>query len=115
MAAHAKGLAGELGQAVPDAVPFIGAGKRDAGLDALLVGGRARRIVAAQADAPDRNVFVIQIISCFYPVDHRACRALIVAANRDLVLRLALPRPVDRQHRDATRKEWLLVGMDLLL
>ena len=43
MAAGAECLARELGQAVPDAVPFIGARERDTRLDALLVGRGAGR------------------------------------------------------------------------
>src|SRR5881392_468889 len=115
MAAHAKCASGELRQPIPDLRPVERARERDAGLEALLVGRRPRRVVAAQAYAPDRDSFSIEIIALFYPIHDCARRALVVAADRDLVLRLALPRAVDRQHRDAAIEERVLVGVQLFL
>ena len=115
MAAHAEGLARELRQAVPDLVPFERAGERDAGPDALLVRRGARRVVAAEAHAPDGDALRVEVVALLDPVAHRLRRALVVAADRDVVLGLALPRPVDGERRDAAREERLLVGVQLLL
>src|SRR6185436_8512775 len=48
MAAYAEGLARELGQPVPDAIPFVGTRQRDARLDAFFVCCGAGRVVAAE-------------------------------------------------------------------
>src|SRR5882762_5380275 len=115
MAARPERLARELRQAVPDLRPIERTRERDAGLEALLVGRGARRVVAAQAHAPDCNLFRIEIPALLDPIDHRARGALVVAADRDLVLRFALPRAVDRQHRQAAIEERVLIGMQLFL
>src|SRR5205809_496906 len=115
MAAHAKGASRELWQPIPDLRPVERTRERDAGLEALLVGRCPRRVVAAEAHAPDRDSFSIEIIALFYPIHDCARRALVVAADRDLVLGFALPRAVDRQHRDAAIEERVLVGMQLFL
>src|SRR5882762_755399 len=57
MAAQAEGASGELRQPIPDLRPVERARERDAGLEPLLVGRRTRRVVAAEAHAPDRNPF----------------------------------------------------------
>src|SRR5205814_719072 len=101
----AEGLAGELGQVVPDCRPLERARERDAGLDALLVCCGAGSVVATQAHAPDGYFFGRQILSRRDPVADRLRRALVVAADRDLVLGFPLSRPIDREHRDAAREE----------
>src|SRR6266480_954643 len=113
MAAHAKCASRELWQPVPDLRPVERTRERDAGLEALLVRRGTRRVVAAEAHAPDRDSFSIEIIALFYPIHDCARRALVVAADRDLVLGLALPRAVDRQRRHAAVEEGFLVGMQL--
>src|SRR5467141_3556126 len=113
MAAQAEGASGELWQPIPDLRPVERARERDAGLEALLVGRGARRIVAAEAHAPDRDSLSIEIIALFDPIHDCARRALVVAADRYLVLRLALPRAVDRQRRHAAVEEGIHVGMQL--
>src|SRR6267143_5905675 len=115
MAAQAEGASGELRQPIPDLRPIERTRERDAGLEALLVGRGTRRIVAAEAHTPDRDPFSIQIIALFDPIHDGARGALIVAADRDLVLRFALPRPVDRQQRHAAIEERVLVGMQFFL
>src|SRR2546422_1564541 len=115
MAARPERVARELRQAVPDLRPVERTRERDAGLETLLVGRRPRRVVAAQAYAPDRDSFSIEIIALFYPIHDCARRALVVAADRDLVLGFALPRAVDRQHGDAAIEERVLVGVQLFL
>src|SRR5881396_1007525 len=115
MAAHAECASRELWQPVPDLRPVERTRERDAGPEPLLVGRGTRRVVAAEAHAPDRDSFSIEIIALFYPIHDCARRALVVAADRDLVLGFALPRAVDRQHRDAAIEERVLVGMQLFL
>src|SRR6267143_4799290 len=68
MAARPERLARELRQAVPDLRPIERTRERDAGFEALLVGRGARRVVAAQAHAPDCNLFSIEIIALFDPI-----------------------------------------------
>src|SRR5882762_5654359 len=113
MAAQAERASGELWQPVPDLRPVERTRERDAGLEPLLVRRRPRRVIAAEAHAPDGNFSWIEILALLDPVDHRARRALVVAADRDLVLGLALPRPVDRQRGDAAVEEGILIGMQL--
>src|SRR5438094_8388573 len=115
MAAQAERASGELWQPIPDLRPVERAQERDAGLEALLVGRRPRRVVAAQAYAPDRDSFSIEIIALFYPIHDCARRTPVAAADRDLVLRLALPRAVDRQHRDATNEERVPPAVQLFI
>src|SRR4051812_10659026 len=114
MRAHAEGLARQLRQSVPDLLPFVRPGERDARLDALLVGRRARRVVAAEAHAPDGDAPRIEIVAVLDPVAYRLRRALVVAADRNVVFGLALARPVDRKGRHTASEEWLLVGVQLL-
>src|SRR5881296_2299556 len=66
MAARPERVARELRQAVPDLPPVERTRERDAGLETLLVGRRPWRVVAAQAYAPDRDSFSIEIIALFY-------------------------------------------------
>src|SRR5207302_225701 len=115
MAAQAECASGELWQPIPNLRPIERTREGDAGLEALLVRRGARRVVAAEAHAPDCNSFGIEIIALFDPIHDCARRALVVAADRDLVLRFTLPRTVDRQHRDAAIEERVLVGMQLFL
>src|SRR5882672_12760137 len=114
MATQAERASGELWQPIPDLRPIERARERDAGFEPLLVRRGARRVVAAEAHAPDCNSR-IEILALLDPVDHRARRALVVAADRDLVLGLALPRAVDRQRRHAAVEEGILIGMQLFL
>src|SRR6267143_5383575 len=115
MAAQTERASGELWQPDPDLRPVERTRERDAGLEPLLVRRRTRRVVAAEAHAPDCNFSRIEILALLDPVDHRARRALVVAADRDLVLGLALPRAVDRQRRHAAVEEGILIGMQLFL
>src|SRR3989304_9024447 len=97
MAARPESLAREFWQFIPDLRPVERAGERDASLEALLVGRGTRGVIAAQAHAPDGNASRVQIRASLDPIHHRACRAFVVAADRDLVLGLALPPAVDRE------------------
>src|SRR5215467_4482564 len=115
MAAHAERLAREEREILPDLLPLERAGDPDAGLDPLLVRGGARRVIAAQAHAPHRDSRGIQVGALLDPVARGLRRALVVAADRDVVLGLALSRPVDRENRDPARKKRLLVRVQLLL
>src|SRR5438309_3829295 len=113
MAAQTERASGELWQRIPDLRPVERPRERDAGLEPLLVRRRTRGVVAAEADAPDGNSFSIEIIALFDPIHDCARRALVVAADRDLVLGFALPRAVDRQRRHAAVEERILIGMQL--
>src|SRR5712691_11602389 len=115
MAARPERLARQFRQPIPDLRPIERTRERDAGLEPLLVGRGTRRVVAAEAHTPDRDSFSIEIIALFDPIHDCARRALVVAADRDLVLGFALPRAVDRQHRDAAIEERVLVGVQLFL
>src|SRR3954463_6875489 len=113
MRAHAEGVARELGKTVPDGLPVEGAGERDARLDSLLVGRGARRVVTAQADSPDGDALGIEVAALLDPVAPRLRRALVVTADGDLVLRLALPGSVDGERSHAPREERLFVRVQL--
>src|SRR2546429_7619837 len=115
MAARAERLARQSRQRAPDFLPLERPGERDAGLDAFFVGGRARRVVTTEAHAPHGDLRRVEIGALLDPIAHGARGALVVAAYRDLVLRFALPGPVDRQDRDSAREERLRVGVKLLL
>src|SRR5882672_5186197 len=114
MAAHAEGFAREHRQRRPDLLPLERTRNADAGPDALLVGRGAWRVVAAQAHTPHGDFRGVEVGTGLDPVAGGARRALVVAADRDLVLGFALPRAVDREDRDAAREERLLVGVQLL-
>src|SRR5439155_21308264 len=115
VAAHAERLARQQRQSAPDFFPLERPGERDAGADAPLVCGRARRVVAAETHAPHGDLRRVEIRTLFDPVAHRARGALVVSADRDLVLSLTLPGPVDRQDRDTACEEGLRVGVQLFL
>src|SRR5258706_7699560 len=100
VAAHAESLPGQTRQRGPDLLPLEWAGERDAGADALLISGRARRVVAAAAHAPHGDLRRIAVGAPFDPIAERTRGAFVVAADGNVVLRLALPRPVDREDRD---------------
>ena len=61
MAAHAERLARQLRQAVPASFPVIRPAEREAGLDALLERRGARRVIAAEADAPQADARGVEI------------------------------------------------------
>src|SRR2546425_10735803 len=115
MAARPKRLARELRQAVPDLRPLEGTRQRDAGLEPLLVRRRARRVVAAQTYTPDCHFIRIEIFSLLDPTDHPPRPPLVVAADREPVLALPLPRPVDRQPGEAALGERASVASQLFL
>src|SRR5258707_15812210 len=93
MAAHAKGFARQLRQAVPVSFPVVRPAEREAGLDALLERRRARRVIAAEADAPQADARGVEIAPRHHGIDHRLHGDLVVAADRKIVFALALPRP----------------------
>ena len=65
MAAHAERFARQFRQAFPGGAPVEWPTQRDAGLDALVEGCRARRIVTAEAYAPHADALGIEIASRF--------------------------------------------------
>src|SRR6202035_1011637 len=98
MAADAERLAGELGKPVPAIEKIERAGQRDAGLEPFLERRCARRVVAAEAHAPQADSGSVEI-----------------AADRKVICRLALAGTVEHQCRDAAVEKRLLVGSRLLL
>src|SRR5665213_2561902 len=88
---------------------------READLDALVEGGGARRVVAAEADAPRANARGVEIAPRGDVVQHRFHRHFVVAADRKVVLRLALAGTLEHQRRDAAREKRRFVGIGFLL
>src|SRR5262249_27494838 len=115
MAAHPEGFARQLRQAVPDLTPVEGTGKGNAGLYALVKRGGARRVVAAEAHAPDADTAGVEIAAARHVIDDGAGRHLVIAADRKLVLALALSWSVEHQDRNTAIEEGALVGFGLLL
>src|SRR5262245_10441760 len=115
VAAEPECLAGQQRQLAPDLRPVVRSRNRDARLDPRLVGRRARRVVAAEAYAPRADPLAVEVGAGLEPVDHRAHGRLEIAADRELVLRLALPRSIERERRHAARMERCLVCVHLLL
>src|SRR5712692_343188 len=72
VAAHAERLARQHRQRGPDFLPFERPGERDTGADALFAGGRARRVITAEAHAPHGDLRRVEIGALFDPVAHRA-------------------------------------------
>src|SRR5262249_8739080 len=114
-AAHAERLAREIGHARKGFAPVVGAAERKAGLDALVEGGGARRVVPAEADAGDAEARGVEVTPGLDVVDHGLDGDLVVAPDREVVFGFALPGPVEGERRYAARQEWLLVGVGLLL
>src|SRR5581483_2068250 len=67
------------------------------------------------ADAPEADAAGIDIAAPGDPVEDGGDGLLIFGPDADLVFGLALARPVDRQGREPTIEEDLLVGAHLLL
>src|SRR5260221_2462037 len=94
LGAHAEGLdvhlraAGEIGGALERA------GERHAGFDTLLERGGARRVIAAERYAPDAGARVVDVRARREVIQQRPDPPLVIRAERRVVLRLALTRPV---------------------
>src|SRR5262249_30139182 len=115
LAAYAERLAREIGHVGEAFAPVERAAEREAGLDALVEGGGARRVVAAEADARDRDARDVEVAPRLDEVDHRLHGDLVVAADREVVFAFALTRPVEGKRCHAAGEEWCLVGVGLLL
>src|SRR5512144_1174759 len=107
MASRLKRIPRELRQRVPYLRPVERSRQCDACPDAPLVRSRTRRIVAAETHAPDTDARGVELATRRDPVAARRSSALVVAADRDLVLGLALAGTVDREHRNPARQERL--------
>src|SRR4029077_3192090 len=113
--AHAERLyvhlraAGEIGRALE------GARERDAGADALLERGGARRVIAAERHAPDPGAGLVDVRARFEEIENGFHRLLVFRAERETVLGLALAGPVEGEGREAARKEAVLVVVHLFL
>src|SRR5207248_7103929 len=64
---------------------------------------------------PGADSLRVQASAAGDPVDNRARRDLVIAANRETIFGFALARPVDEQRRHAAGEEWKLVRRELLL
>ncbi len=71
----------------------------------LLEGRGARRVVAAEAHAPQSDARGVEIAAGRDEIDHRRDSGLVVAADRKIVFRLALAGPVEHEGRDAAIEE----------
>src|SRR5262249_54125773 len=96
LAAHAARLAGEIGHAGEGFAPVVGAAERETGLDALVEGGGARCVVAAETDAGDAEARRVDVTPGLDVVDHGFDGDLVVAADREIIFAFALPGPVER-------------------
>src|SRR6266446_2225873 len=103
--AHAESLdvhlraAGEIGRALERPR------ERDAGLDAFLERCGARRVVAAERYAPDAGARVVDVGARLEEIEHRFRGLLVFRTEREVVLGLALARPVERQGRKPALQE----------
>src|SRR5205814_4647268 len=107
--AHAKGLDVDRWPAFEALRARVGAGERDAGLDAPLERRGARRVVAAERDAPDAGAPGIDVAARLQPVEHGLHRRFVLRADGEVVLGLALARAVEGERRYAAREETVLV------
>src|SRR4051812_31031226 len=103
VAAHAESVPGQLGKRVPDLRPLERTRQRDAGAEPLLERRGARRIVAAEAHAPHGDALRVEVAPFLDPVHDDGRGALVIAADRNLVFGLALPRAVDGERGDTAR------------
>src|SRR6266581_2778774 len=75
----------------------------------------ARRVLAAERYAPDAGARLVDACARREIVEHRFHRLLVFRADREIVLGLALPRPVEGKRREAAREEAVLVVVHLFL
>jgi len=115
MAARAERFARQFRQIVPIGAPVERAAERDTGLDAFVESGGARRVVAAEADTPHAEARAVEIAPRADVIEHGLHGHLVVAANREIVLRLALAGAFKHQRRQSARQKWRLVGVSFLL
>src|SRR5262245_43245114 len=114
MAAHAKRFARQFRQSIPGRAPVEWSAERDAGLDALVEGGRARCVVPAQAHAPHSEPLRVEIRALFGKIEHSLHWHFVVTADGEIILRLALAGPLEDQRRHAAREKGCLVGVAFL-
>ena len=115
MAAHAERFARQLRQPVPGLGPIKRPAERDAGLDTLVERGGPRRVIAAEADAPHADARGIEVAARRHIVEHGLDRHFVVAADGEVVLRLALAGAFENECRQTTRQKRRFVGVAFLL
>ena len=115
MAAHAERFARQLRQPVPGLGPIKRPAERDAGLDTLVERGCARGVIAAEADAPHADARGVEIAVRRHVIEHGLDWHFVVAADGEIVLRLALAGPVKNQRRHSARQERCFIGLALFL
>src|SRR5256885_13669441 len=113
MAADAERFAGQLRQAVPAPFPVIRSAERKARLDAFLERSSTRRVIAAETHTPQPDARRIEIATRLDVINYRLHRRLVIAADRKIVLALALPRAIEHQGRDPAIEIGPLIGLRL--
>ncbi len=112
--AMAERVARHRGELVPLEVEAVRAGERDPGTQAWLVRHRAGCVVAAEADAEHADPRGVELRPPLAEVHRGGCDLLVGGLDRELVLALSLPWPVDREHGHAAGQEVLGGRLQLL-
>src|SRR5439155_26296110 len=81
----------------------------------VVEGSGAWRVIAAEADARDRDSRCVDVAPRLDEIDHRLDGDLVVAADREVVFAFALARPIESERCHAARQERRLIGVGLLL
>lgn len=93
----------------------VRARERHARTDAGLERRSAHDEVAAEAPTPQADATTVDVVACLEQVDDGPHGDLVVMPERQVVLGLALPGPIEREGRDAARQQRRLVRSGLLL
>ena len=112
--AHAKRFDVDDRPAFERGLALVGAGQRDARLDALLESRGARRVIAAERNAPHADAVLVDVGARFEIVDHGADGLLILGTDGKIVFGFALSRPVERERRETALQEPVLVIVHFL-
>jgi len=91
--AHAEGLHVHLRPSAEIGRALEGARERDAGADAFLERGGARRVVAAERYAPDSGAQGVDVGASLEEIEHRFRGLLVFRAEREVVLGSPWPGP----------------------
>src|SRR5919199_161616 len=100
---------------VPDFAEAKRAADADGGLEPAFEGGRAGRVVAAEADAAGAHAVEVEIVSAREVVERSRNRDLVVRVNVRRVAGLALAGTIKRERRQAATEENVLPLEELLL
>src|SRR5207253_4969707 len=81
----------------------------------LLVGRGARRVIAAEADPGGADAAEVDVVASRQVVEHGRHRPLVARLDVAREPGLPLPRPVERERREAPGEEDVLPAEELLL